>query len=484
MSSTSELPRCVAFRWDQNGSYLRYVHKSDGSTFLEPSGQDCISPYTRFYVEPSKQHDGLVHIRCCYNNKYWVAVQQQEQQGGDVGGGGWIIGTVDEPEDDLSKPSCTLFKLDAVTGNQPQSVRLLHAQLGKHASMFLSSEEANNQVANYLHVRHEETGEDHNLNAYTLLDLSEEKQLPKYLAIKGDNGKYLKAKIKEGYNYLKFSADDIGDPLVVNTTFTNSDGTVRIKNNHFDKFWRRSPNWIWADSTDTSNTNRDTLFKVIKIGDYFALQNLGNNYFCKRLTTEGKTSCLNAGIPAITAEAKLMLEEAIISRKIHNVDFDLSKSRIYGNEVLNMSTATAINHTTVDNTAKLILEYTETNQRKWDSTVSWKLSVNAGVKAGIPVIAQAKVSIKNEFSGEYKWGSTLKETTKQQIEYEVTVPPKTKVTVSLIASKASCDVPFSYKQEDALYDGRVVTYDMDDGIYNGINCYDFKYETKEEKIFE
>ncbi|KAG8090127.1 hypothetical protein GUJ93_ZPchr0011g28269 [Zizania palustris] len=475
MSPMSEFPRCVAFRSVGNSSYLRYVHGSDGKTFFEHSGQDCISPYTRFYVEPSKQHDGLVHIRCCYNNTYWVAVRKQEG-----GVGGWIIGTAHEPEDDLSKPSCTLFKLVTIgTENQPQSFRfLLVAHLGKHVSMFSGSD----KVTNYLHVRHEETREDNILTAYTVLDLSEEKQLPKYIAIKGDNGKYLKAYFDAGYNYLKFDAEDIGDLLVHNTTFTNNDGTVRIKNHHFNKFWRRSPNWIWADSSDTSNNNPDTLFRVIKFGDFFALQNLGNNYFCKRLTTEGKTSCLNAGIGTIATEAKLKVEEPIISRKIYNVDFHLSNSRIYDKKVLTMSTATAVNHTTVNNKARLILSYKETNKSTWDSTRSWKLSVSANVKAGIPLIAEANVEINNEFSADYKWGSTIEKSTEQEIVYEVTVPPKTRVTVSLIASQGSCDVPFSYKQKDVLYDGQTVTYDMDDGIYTGINCYDFKYETKEENI--
>ncbi|KAG8090128.1 hypothetical protein GUJ93_ZPchr0011g28310 [Zizania palustris] len=460
MSSMSEFPRCVAFRSvGNNNSYLRYVHESDGKTFIEPSGQDCISPFTRFYVEPSKQHDGLVHIRCCYNNMYWVAMQQQE---GDVGG--WIIGTAHELEDDLSKPSCTLFKLDTITENQSQLDRLFHvAHLGKHVSMFSSSDKANNKVTNYLHVRREETREDNILAAYTVLYLSEEKQLPKYIAIKGANGKYLKAYL-DNYNYLQFYVDDIGDSLVHNTTITNSDGTVRIKNHHFNKFWRRGPNWILADSSDTSNNNPDTLFKVIKIGDYFALKNLGNNYFCKRLTDEGKTSCLSACIPTITTEAKLQIEE------------------IYDKKVLTMSTATAVNHTNVDNTVKLTLAYTEKNKSTWDSTLAWKLSVIANIKAGIPIIARVNVQINNEFSGEYKWGSSLEKTTEHQIDYEVTVPPKTKVTVSLIASQGSCDVPFSYKQEDVLYDGTVFTNDMNDGIYTGINCYDFKYETEEEKI--
>ncbi|KAG8081557.1 hypothetical protein GUJ93_ZPchr0173g47696 [Zizania palustris] len=87
-----------------------------------------------------------------------------------------------------------------------------------------------------------------------------------------------------------------------------------------------------------------------------------------------------------------------------------------------------------------------------------------------------------EFSGEYKRSSSLEKTVEQKIEYEVIVPPMTKVTVSLIASKGSCDVSFSYKQEDIMYDGRVVIYDMDDGMYTGTNCYDFEFERK--RIFE
>uniref|UniRef100_A0A0D9XU75 Agglutinin domain-containing protein n=1 Tax=Leersia perrieri TaxID=77586 RepID=A0A0D9XU75_9ORYZ len=476
MMSMAVAPQCVAFRLEHNGSYLRFAHenKETNKSFLDANGEDCISPYTRFYLEPSKQHDGLVHIRCCYNNTYW-AVQEQLQDGA-----GWIIGTANEPEDDLSKASCTLFKLIPASDDSPDSIRFLHAQLGKHACTFSSSDIANkNLTGSYMHVAGQA---DNNFNTYTVIDLSQQKNLPKYVTFWGNNWKYLSARKIEGYNYLQFASEDIGDPTVINTTFTNNDGTVRIKSNHFGKFWRRSPNWIWADSTDTSNRNRDTLFKVVKAGEFFALRNMGNNNFCKRLTTEGKTSCLNAAVSTISAEAKLKVEEAVISRRIYNVDFDLSKARTYGKRALIMSTASALNLTTVNNKATLTLDYQETDKRTWDSTVSWKLTAEASISAGIPMIGEASVTVTNEFNGEYKWGSTLEKIIKQNVQYEATIPPKTRVTVSLIATQGSCDVPFSYKQEDVLYDGRTVTYTMNDGLYTGVNCYDFKYETSEQKM--
>ncbi|KAG8090119.1 hypothetical protein GUJ93_ZPchr0011g27858 [Zizania palustris] len=439
---------------------------------LIASKGSCDVPFS--YKQEDVMYDGRVVTYDMVDGIY------TDKEGDDVGG--WIIRTAHELEDDLSKPSCTLFKLHTTaTKNRTHLVRFHLAQLGKHVSMSSSSHKANNKVTNHLHVRREEIGGDNILSAYTVLDLSEEKQLPKYIAIKGDNGKYLKAYFNK-HNYLQFAVDDVGDSLVLNTTTTNDDGTIRIKNNYYDKFWRRSPNWIWPDSSDTSNNNIDTLFKVIKIDDYFAIQNMGNNYFCKRLTADGKDSCLNAGTATITTEAKLILEEPIISRQVYNVDYDLSNSRIYGTTVLTMSTATGVNRGTVSDTAKLTLSYKETSSTMWDSTASWKLGVTSTIKAGIPVIAETSVEINDEFSGEYKWSSSLEKTVEQKIEYEVTVPPMTKVTVSLIASKGSCDVPFSYKQEDIMYDGRVVTYDMDDGIYTGTNCYDFQFEKKEENI--
>lgn len=366
--------------------------------------------------------------------------------------------------------------------------RFFHAHLGKHASMF-SSSDMTNQAANCsLRVGHDGTaGEDNGCNAFKLLYL--DKQLPKYVAFKADNGMYLSAQLNENYNYLAFSSDDIGDPTVMNTMFSNEeDGTIRIKSNRFGRFWRRSPSypyWIWADSTDTAyGDNRDTVFEVIKVGDYFALRNMGNNLFCKRYTDLGMTNCLSAKIETIQIFAKLRLEETVLSReiKVKDIDFHLSRARIYDRRVLVMDSASASNGGSKDNIIKLTLKYTETEKSTWDATASWKLGVTTKIKAGIPMLVDGAVEVSNEFTGSYNWGSTIEKTTSQEVEYQVTVPPRTKVTVRLIASQGSCDVPFSYEQRDILVDGQDLTQNLEDGIYTGINCYDFRYEVEEEKM--
>ncbi|KAI9070549.1 hypothetical protein K1719_047487 [Acacia pycnantha] len=90
--------------------------------------------------------------------------------------------------------------------------------------------------------------------------------------------------------YLQFASNDVGDDTTVgNEIFTTHDGSIRVKSDYFGKFWRRSPNWIQDDSNDTTNNNSDTLFWPVKVdNNVVALRNLGNNNFCKRLTTVPK----------------------------------------------------------------------------------------------------------------------------------------------------------------------------------------------------
>ncbi|KAA8544868.1 hypothetical protein F0562_019737 [Nyssa sinensis] len=258
----------------------------------------------------------------------------------------------------------------------------------------------------------------------------------------------------------EFASNDIGDPTVGNEVFTTRDGSLRIKSNHFGKFWRCSPNWIWADSDDTSSNNSDTLFWLIKVDNrVVALRNLGNNNFCKRLSTEGKTDCLNATISTISREARLEVEELVLSRTIYNVNYHLMDASIYSQSVLTMANGTATNRTQEPST--------------------YELGIKTSIQTGVPLIAEGKIEIEAEFTGEYQWGQTNESSTGVETVYTVTVPPMTMVKVSLLATKGSCDVPFSYSQRDTLISGQKITSTMDNGVYTGINCFNFKYETQQ-----
>ncbi|XVF37566.1 hypothetical protein REPUB_Repub20aG0020200 [Reevesia pubescens] len=220
--------------------------------------------------------------------------------------------------------------------------------------------------------------------------------------------------------------------------FPTNDGYVRIKPTSSNKFWRRNPNWIWADSDDSSNKNKDTLFRPIKVDKQtIGLLNLGNNNFCKRLTTEGKTSCLNAAVPSITKEAQLKVEEP----------------------------NSASNYSQQPNTLDVKLSYTDTKTSTWKTNFSLRLRAKATFELAIPLISKESVELSGEIQSGIEWGESKTTTTVLEVIHSVVVPPMTKVTVYLIATNGKCDVPFTFMQKDTLYDGTIVTTKVQGGTY-------------------
>ena len=82
----------------------------------------------------------------------------------------------------------------------------------------------------------------------------------------------------------------------------------------------------------------------------------------------------------------------------------------------------------------------------------------------------------------YEWGSTITNENTIATTYTVLVVPGESVSVSLLATKGYCDVPFSYFQRDILYTGETVIYKKDDGLFTGVNAYDFQYETDKQSL--
>ncbi|KAF7142883.1 hypothetical protein RHSIM_Rhsim05G0011700 [Rhododendron simsii] len=469
-------------------NYLRYIREDGGSHgTLQFSGEEIMSPYAKFEIERAKaagNENGFVHIRCCYNNKYWVAKSSSDP---------CIIAGADEPNEDQSQWSCTLFEpirrqlrgdlfrniqMDDEEGSTNTTVIFRHVQLGDYLVYPVGS---GSQIRACMIAQLESLT--NSFAVFHIIDWESMLMLPKHVVLKGDNGRYLSARWIERHQYLQFASCDKGDPTVGNQMFVNEDGSVRIKNDHFGKFWRRSPNWIWADSDDTTTTNLDTLFYPVKVGDnVVALRNLGNNKFCKRLTTEGKRDCLNAGVDTISKEARLVVEELVVSREIYNVNFHLLDARIYNQSIVTMVTKTATNDTQESNTAKLKFLRNENKSSTWNGSVSFKLGVKTEIQTGIPFIVAGKVEVSAEFTGSYQWGETVSTENQVETEYTISVPPRSKVTVSLLATQGSCDVPYSYTQRDTLMNGGQVIHNFDDGVYTGINSFNFFYETKQEKL--
>ncbi len=72
--------------------------------------------------------------------------------------------------------------------------------------------------------------------------------LPRYLTFKGDNDKFM-ANYSESDHYWQKFHKSIADLSCIYEVAPLLDGSVSLRSIEVNRFFRLSPNWIWADST-------------------------------------------------------------------------------------------------------------------------------------------------------------------------------------------------------------------------------------------
>ncbi|KAE8712295.1 hypothetical protein F3Y22_tig00110258pilonHSYRG00110 [Hibiscus syriacus] len=470
-------PQFIVVQSNDKTDYLSYTRGGDTDGYLRFFEYQVQNPYAKFEVEFST--NDMVHIRSCQNNKYWERTKNLSLTGS-TSSQYWITATAGKKEEDQSKESCTLFQVFFISGS-PNTVRFKHVQSGCYLCLwswdnptYTCSVLANNK--NY---------DSRSADIFTIVDWSSLVILPKYVAFKGDTGKYLALRSIEGHEYLQFITEDIGDPTVACEVRELSDGTIQIRQISNQRWWMRSPNWIWADRIAVLvNIIKECTFSPVKVDDQtIGLINLGNNYFCKRLTTEGKTNCLNAAVNTVTKEARLTVVEAVTTREIYGVRYDLDGARVYDESILSLGEKSSINWSTErTSTLDVQLSYTETRSRSWKTKISLKLGVKSTMEFKIPVIFEGKIELSGEFQSGVEWGNSTTVTTVVEAVHKVTVPPMTEATVTVLATNGKCDVPFTYLQRDTLFNGETVLSEVKGGVFTGANYYNINFVTRNKKL--
>ncbi|XP_076932044.1 uncharacterized protein LOC143597420 [Bidens hawaiensis] len=373
----------------------------------------------------------------------------------------WVGASANKPEEDRTKIGCTLFQV---------------SRSGTQGFCFID-------IARNLNLGSNDNGlaamswretEFHVVDWETLVIL------PSRVTFRSEDpdGNYLCSRvIEKWYNYHRFESGlDVGDPLVAYELFPTREGNYRVKNLHFGNFWRRSPNWIWANADDNDNSN-DTLFSFVKLDkDIFAIRNLGNNRFCGGLTTEGKEDCLNAQYDNISRQTNIKVEERILRREISDIRYRLADSRIYQEELKELAYAFGINDSP-DHDSTIILEYFESDSNT-SHCLSVTLDVTTSLEASVPLITTVGLELSTELGRTHEWG--VSETTERTrtATYTVVVPPLTTMKVTHKCSKAASDVPFSYTQRDLLTTGEWISIDKDVGVFKAVNTFNFHFQSE------
>lgn len=466
------LPRFVVIKSVSNLKYLRYIHEDaecvKGS--LRFSGVEAVSPYAKFQVEmaTSAAAQGLVNIRCCYNNKYWQKQSEKSLQ---------IVAGADKPDEDQSKWSCTLFEPTYTTDGanaDDNKARFHHISLGR----YVSSAGPNSPSVDSLYLGSTSPDNNDSSQVFEIIDWESLLVLPKHISFKGDKGMYLSA---VDNLFQRFNSSDSGDPAVAYEIIPIGDGSVRIKADYNGKFWttQRGGDFQTNLLIDSTNDYPYTLFWPIKVNNnVIALRSLSSNKFCRKYA-----DILCANVSTISKDARLEVEEAVISRAIYNVNFRLPEARIYQHDNITMVTEDVTNNSTVANIKTIKSSYTETKSSAWNSSSSLILGTKCSLESGIPFIKEGKIYIStDQLTETYQWGETNTSTNVVESTYTVSILPMSRTKVILVATKGLCEIPFSYTHRDVLTNGKHSTYNKDDGVYTGVNYYNFQYKEISTKI--
>ncbi|KAI3959838.1 hypothetical protein MKW98_029875 [Papaver atlanticum] len=464
------LPKFIIIQSNLNHRYL-HLEKVNPTAVdsLRFDGDYSFGLETRFEVVPATTGNGLVHIRSKQSNRFW------ENMGGP---NGWITATAVKPDENQSSQCCTLFQPVYLDSNSNKIVRLLHVHTSYYVAFFMGTNQTNgclNLISN------SQLTDQRDL--FTIIDWQSIVMFPYIIRIKGNNGMHLKA-FSDGFMDYNFQVAN--SPEFEYEVFPSRDGGICLKSVQYGKYWKLDNNssWVWANGNPTMDHHINTVFIPTKLDDKtIALRSLANNTFCASRTANSKVNCLATLFTYVDEYATMVIEEPVLSRTIDNVIYHLTDARIYDEHVIALANEEARNKKGEgSDTVKLNLKHTERYTREWTASVSFTLGAKVSLSVGVPEIAEGKVETSYEFKSSYQWGERNEDELEMGSEYTVAVPPMSSVKVSLMATRASCDISFSYTQRDVLTNGTVKVYYKNDGIFKGRNAYNYRYESAQHAL--
>ncbi|WP_170076016.1 aerolysin family beta-barrel pore-forming toxin, partial [Paraclostridium dentum] len=138
--------------------------------------------------------------------------------------------------------------------------------------------------------------------------------------------------------------------------------------------------------------------------------------------------------------------------------------------------ATLFNDKTTEAELKVSITYSEEASYTFTRSLSLSTAVTSSITFGLPLISEASISVTHEISTTMQWENTESNTTSVTAESMIPVPASSSALISYVGTKGSCSIPFHYRQVDRRStDGGISDVERTDGIYTGVNCYNFHF---------
>ena len=163
--------------------------------------------------------------------------------------------------------------------------------------------------------------------------------------------------------------------------------------------------------------------------------------------------------------------------RIKSINFDMGLANIEDYSPVVAGTQTVTNITGTDQEQKLAFKFVEGHRYQFTHERGLTVSEEIEFKAGLPILGQAKVTIKAEGTWKYTQEEESTDEHEVSVEVPVKVPARSSIRVSVLMLQARVAVPYSAQIETVYADGTVQTSDTG-GLFGGVNTYNLvtKYE--------
>ncbi|KAI3955704.1 hypothetical protein MKW98_006064 [Papaver atlanticum] len=347
----------------------------------------------------------------------------------------------DKPEEDQSNEFCTLFEPVFV-----DSIRLRHVSTGYYARYL---QYPGTPCGGYLYLSDTHNDDD---DVCYFIDWEDVVVLPDLIRIKGDNG---------------------------NHVTPSRDGGIRLKSTQFGTYWTDvdDSEWVLLKQPDDSVHAANTVFlPTILDGNRIILKCLGNGLFCNRYSRDSRPSGLATLNDYPDDWSSMEIEEPVISRKIYNVTYHLNDARLYNEITDSLIDDDSSNKSSDPVTSQLNLKKTVNNTTNWSTSASLTLGVKMSLTFGVPFMESGSLEVSAERTKSSDWGGTVEESLEVGSVKTISVPPMSRIKGTLMATRMSYDIPFSYTQHDVLKNGDKKTTVKNDGVFTGNNGYGYRYK--------
>ncbi|XP_021749067.1 uncharacterized protein LOC110714825 [Chenopodium quinoa] len=371
------LPTYVALKATYGGAPFKYLGVEDDGKLAYTTNK-VVSDRAKFAVESAG--DGIVHIRSCYNNKYWVRSSESEN---------WIVATSRDAVEDKRAWNCTLFRADV--SYDGKTVKFVHIQLGIN----VGRRDVAWDREMYLCLEPLAT----TIDVSAVVDYGTIVILPQYVAFKEQEGLYLKTSPMP-CEVPYFSSNDVGDAGNAYEICTTRDGHIYVTNDdvksglYWDALFYHNDDVIRILPEKTLICDTKCLFSVFKVDvNTIALRHLYTNNFLKMQKWVPEYDYLIASSEAITRECRLQVVEPVLAREVNIFEFHRDRARIYGRRPLTMAEGVSNNPTDHEQEYTLQFTYTKTSTKTWNTSKSGAVTTKAIITGGVPFIANGTLEI-------------------------------------------------------------------------------------------